>query len=411
MTWPPQRLGRIARLRVSNVDKISRDDEIPVRLCNYVDVYKNESITGELAFMQSTASHSQIANFGLRTGDTVFTKDSETADDIGVPAYVAHPVGNVVCGYHLAIATPDTSKVDTRYLYWAMSSTFIREQWTVLAAGVTRVGLRGDDIAKALVPLPPLDEQRRIADFLDNETARLDQLLEMRRRQEEHLNARYDAAVSTAIDDSSRSHGAVRLKYAGARITVGIVVTPAAWYVDDGGVPAVRGIDVSPGSIRTDDLVRISAEGDRAHPKSRLRAGDVLVVRTGKAGAACAVPDLLVGANAIDLLIIRPGRDLLPRYLEYIINSERTRRFVDEFSVGTIQSHFNVGTLGELPIPVLPLPLQAAVVQSLDVLGLHRTELVAAIGAQRELLAERRRALITAAVTGQLDVTTAGRGA
>jgi len=237
---------------------------------------------------------------------------------------------------------------DPRFLMYFLQSEASRQFFDANVRSVTRSHQRvePDVIARTPVPDIPLNEQRRIADFLDTETARLDRLLALRQRQEALLAEQHDAAMSAAIDEAGEGAVQLRLKHTGARVTVGIVVTPAAWYVDTGGVPAVRGVDVSPGRIRTENLVEISHEGDAEHAKSRLRSGDVVVVRTGKAGAACAVPDSLVGANAIDLLIVRPGARLMPRYLEHLINSEQTRRFVDEFSVGTIQSHFNVGTLG-----------------------------------------------------------------
>lgn len=73
--WETRRLGQIARIRVSNVDKKSVDGEHGIRLCNYVDVYKNDAITAELDFMPATATRTQIAAFALHAGDTVFTKD------------------------------------------------------------------------------------------------------------------------------------------------------------------------------------------------------------------------------------------------------------------------------------------------------------------------------------------------
>lgn len=301
---------------------------------------------------------------------------------------------------------------DPQFLMYFLQSEASRQFFDANVRSVTRSHQRvePDVIARTPVPDIPLDEQRRIADFLDTETTRLDRLLALRQRQEALLAEQHDAAMSAAIDEAGEGAVQLRLKHTGARVTVGIVVTPAAWYVDTGGVPAVRGVDVSPGRIRTENLVEISHEGDAEHAKSRLRSGDVVVVRTGKAGAACAVPDSLVGANAIDLLIVRPGARLMPRYLEHLINSEQTRRFVDEFSVGTIQSHFNVGTLGELPIRMLGHRGQSLVVKKLDALDERQRALVQAIASQRKRLAERRQALITAAVTGQFDVTTARGG-
>jgi len=300
---------------------------------------------------------------------------------------------------------------DAHYLAYLLSSELARQTLDSNVRSVTRSHQRVEPeiIARLSVPVISLEEQRRIADFLDTETARIDHLLTLRVQQEAALTAQHDAAITESIEHAILSTSArrARLKYSGARIAVGIVVTPAAWYVEAGGVPAVRGIDVSPGAINTQALIRISAEGHRRHPKSRLVAGAVVVVRTGKAGAACVVPPDLDGANAIDVLIIKPGPNLHSKYLEHILNSEQTRRFVDEFSVGTIQSHFNVATLSELPIPTLDFQHQVAVADHLESLAFRQELLLDAISSQRQVLAERRQTLITAAVTGEFNVTTA----
>ena len=85
--WPIQRLKRACHVFPSNVDKKSKDDEVAVRLCNYTDVYYNDTITESMDFMSATATVDQVAKFSLRAGDTLITKDSETADDIAVAAY------------------------------------------------------------------------------------------------------------------------------------------------------------------------------------------------------------------------------------------------------------------------------------------------------------------------------------
>jgi type I restriction enzyme S subunit len=74
--WDTRRLRHACEMRVSNVDKHTERGETPVRLCNYVDVYKNERIRGSLRFMSATASEDERIRFHLRTGDVVITKDS-----------------------------------------------------------------------------------------------------------------------------------------------------------------------------------------------------------------------------------------------------------------------------------------------------------------------------------------------
>src|SRR6266571_4556773 len=116
-SWHMKRLKYISSTRVSNVDKKS-EDEIAVRLCNYIDVYKNEFINEKIDFMKATATRKQIDAFELKKGDVILTKDSETPDDIGIPAYVdLEDTKNIVCGYHLAISTPDNSVLLGKYLF------------------------------------------------------------------------------------------------------------------------------------------------------------------------------------------------------------------------------------------------------------------------------------------------------
>ncbi|MEK8227329.1 hypothetical protein NKG05_16395 [Oerskovia sp. M15] len=83
-----------------------------MRLCNYTDVYRNDSITDSMTFMEATASPEQIERFRIRVGDTLITKDSETADDIGIPSYVRYEADDLICGYHLAIVRPDPGAAD-----------------------------------------------------------------------------------------------------------------------------------------------------------------------------------------------------------------------------------------------------------------------------------------------------------
>ena len=74
--WEVKRLKHACHVFPSNVDKKTYDDETPVELCNYTDVYYNEVITADMDFMAATASVDQIEKFSLRAGDTIITKDS-----------------------------------------------------------------------------------------------------------------------------------------------------------------------------------------------------------------------------------------------------------------------------------------------------------------------------------------------
>jgi len=175
--WVVRRLKHVAAISVSNVDKKTVEGETSVRLCNYTDVYYNESITSEISFMAATATAEQIVRFSLKSGDVLITKDSETPDDIAVPAYAPASLAGVLCGYHLAVIRADRGKIFPKFLYWSMASAPIRQGLGAEATGVTRFGLRIDAIANVRLQLPSLEGQRHIAGFLDAETARIEAIV------------------------------------------------------------------------------------------------------------------------------------------------------------------------------------------------------------------------------------------
>jgi type I restriction enzyme S subunit len=184
---------------VSNVDKVPADGEIPVRLCNYTDVYNNEFITLGLDFMQATATEAEIARFGLLVGDVVITKDSESWDDIGVPALVQETAGDLVCGYHLAVVRPRRQRMDGAFLFRCLQAKPVRIQLELAANGVTRFGIPKADIGATTVPVPPLIEQRAIADYLDRETAKIDALVAAKERLLAILAEKRRALITRAV--------------------------------------------------------------------------------------------------------------------------------------------------------------------------------------------------------------------
>ncbi|MFO7774043.1 MAG: NADAR domain-containing protein [Dehalococcoidia bacterium] len=171
--WEVRRLRTIVHALVSNVDKHTKEEETCIRLCNYTDVYKNERITQNLAFMSASASEEEIAYFALRLGDVIITKDSEDWNDIGVPSLVEYMADDLVCGYHLAILRPRAGILG-EYLLRALQSPIIASQFYVAANGVTRYGLSHVAIRNVLIPVPSLPEQNAIIRFINDAVENLD---------------------------------------------------------------------------------------------------------------------------------------------------------------------------------------------------------------------------------------------
>lgn len=164
--WHCTRIDNVADVLFSNVDKHTVDDEEPVGLCNYIDVYKNGRITRQLEFMEASAEKREIQRFRVQRGDVLSTKDSETPDDIAISALVDDDLPGVLCGYHLALMRPRSKNLYGPYLAWVHSSKQFRAQYEARAVGVTRFGLPQYAFRAARLPLPPLPEQKRIAAYL-----------------------------------------------------------------------------------------------------------------------------------------------------------------------------------------------------------------------------------------------------
>lgn len=196
---PVVRLKDVAQVELSNVDKKTEVDEIPVRLCNYVDVYNHDLITGALDFMEASASEEQIARLTLRAGDVILTKDSESPDDIAVPAYVPETLDGVVCGYHLAVARARPEYMLGKYLFWVLKSQAIRDQCSVAANGVTRYGLSLPAIGALRFPLPSIERQAELVERLDRAHERMKSLSHELTRTGALIEERKLAAVSSTL--------------------------------------------------------------------------------------------------------------------------------------------------------------------------------------------------------------------
>ena len=198
--WISKRLKFIADLKFSNVDKHSYEEEIPVRLCNYVDVYKNDYITNDMELMNATATENEIERFKVLKGDVIFTKDSEEASDIAVPTFVKEDLENVVCGYHLGLIRADETQVLSEYLFRSFQSKEINSYFEVRATGVTRVGLSLDDISSVKISFPKsIEEQQKIIEHIKTETKTIDTAIAKAEREIELIREYKEAMISEAV--------------------------------------------------------------------------------------------------------------------------------------------------------------------------------------------------------------------
>ena len=249
------------------------------------------------------------------------------------------------------------------------------------------------------VALPPVAEQRAIADYLDTETTRIDALITKKRRMIELLDERRRLVVSATLWESDWPK--VRLKYLCGVPTSGNR-EHGSFTPDDTGVPCLRGLNVRPGRLDLHNLLKISDADHFRLWATQLDPGDLVIVRSGLAGSAAVIPEDFGPCNCVDVVVVRRSDAIAPRLLEYLINSCEAQEQVTRHSAGALLTHFNAVDAGNLALPVPPLEVQPSILADLEKSSAHFSQITAALERQISLLAEHRQALITAAVTGEL---------
>ena len=182
------KLGDIAEIYISSIDKKSKEGEQSVRLCNFVDIYHNWAITKELVpnFMIASANDNNIKRFSLKKGYVAFTKDSETRDDIGIPAYIADNLDNTVLGYHCALAKPNADILSGKYLNAFLHSDYIKKYFELNATGS---GMRYTLSTETLNNIPILAPSLEMQEFIGNIFSDIDRKICLNRQINDNLEA------------------------------------------------------------------------------------------------------------------------------------------------------------------------------------------------------------------------------
>lgn len=423
-------LKAVASYEVSNVDKHSHSGELPVRLCNYTDVYKNDRITLDMDLMRATATQDEISKFHLEVDDVVITKDSETWNDIAVPALIAETDENLVCGYHLAILRANQEFLSGRYLMRAIQSRPVALQLELASTGVTRCGLPKGAIGSAKLPLPDLPTQNRIAAYLDSETARIDALVAEKERMLSLLEQKRAALISRAVTrglnpkaptrpsgldwlgEIPKHWNIRRVKYLIEALTQGSSPQASSLPAEANELGVLKLSAISRGRFHRSEnkALRITVD-EEIHPDS-LSAGDVLVTRSNtpsRVGDACCVPEDEPNLLIPDLVYrLRVKRHfVMPEFLvNYLLTaSARTEIISDARGSSGTMVKISQDHVSNWKIPVPPVEEQEAIITHIQAHQSRSAALQSALRDSIALLKERRSALISAAVTGRLTVT------
>ncbi|MBF0549289.1 MAG: restriction endonuclease subunit S [Deltaproteobacteria bacterium] len=420
--WKMAKLKRLAKVKLSNIDKKSNEEDLPVELCNYVDVYYNDRITSDIEFMKATARKDQVDSLSLKRGDVIITKDSETADDIAVPAYVPSSLLGVVCGYHLAHIRPYEGYINGNYLFRAFGSHGIRDQFEISANGVTRFGIGKYAIDNSMFLLPPTQEQVIIATYLDHKTAQIDDLIAKKRRLIELLTEERAAVINQAvtkgldpsvkmkdsglewIGEMTEGWGKMRLKWV-VKEKLKYGANEYSELIDPNFPRYIRITDFDEDGLLREDTFK-SLEPNIAKDYL-LDEGDILFARSGATvgktfqfknyeGKAC-FAGYLIKVTPNETVI---NSDFLYFYTKSIAY-ENWKNSI--FIQATIQ---NIGAdkYQNLEVPLPAIEEQSKIINYLNQIISRFDQTIAKTKKQIELLQEYRTTLISEVVTGKIDV-------
>jgi type I restriction enzyme, S subunit len=324
----------------------------------------------------------------------------------------------------LIVARPRLRQLAPAYLYWITQSPDFR-QWgegaMYGAGGQKRVP--DDFVLDYRAWLPPVPEQLAIATFLERETCKIDALVEEQRRLIELLSEKRGAVISQAVTkglnpkvrtkpsgvawlDDVPEHWQVRsISSISTKITNGYV-GPTRDVLVENGIRYLQSLHIKQNSINFDQPYFVTKEWSEAHSKSILAAGDVLIVQTGDIGQVAVVSPEFEGCNCHALIIVAPLLDAITgEWLSWVLNAPYGRHSLLSIQTGALHPHLNCGNVKDLFVPVPPVPEQVEIVRELERNLASLSELAERASDAIRLLQERRRAIISAAVTGKIDMS------
>lgn len=348
-------------------------------------------------------SSDRAAASTLQIGDVLMTEGGDI-DKLGRGAPWRGQLPNMLHQNHIFAVRPSEA-LDSEFLVYWLDGPVARTYFRTTAKQTTNLaGTNKWTLGNLPVPLPPVEDQKRTVALLDEQTSKIDTLIKEQRALIGMLRQRRVATIAEALDGYPMTH--LRRLVASERpMTYGILqcgepVDGGVTYI---GPSDITGEGVSPKRV---ELRTTAPEIASAYKRSVLAGGDVVVSIGPAYGKVAVVSDDLAGANLTRDAVrvaLRPGL-ADSRFVVWALLSRQTSEYWDYQIMGATFRRLNLGTLARTPIPLPPIDVQQRIAHHLDEQIAKIDKLIEETERFIELARERRAALITAAVTGQIDV-------
>jgi|LakMenEpi03Aug12_release.lakeMendotaPanAssembly.Ray.scaffolds.fasta_scaffold30738_5 type I restriction enzyme S subunit len=356
----------------------------------------------------------------VQVGDVLIAKDGST---LGTTNVVRHLPAPTTVNSSIAVLRPKP-ELNSSYCFRWITSSYLQSVIQSMKDGQGVPHLFQEDIRKFSVLLPPLSEQKTIAEFLDRETRKIDDLVAEQQQLIELLKEKRQAVISHAVTKGLNPHAPMKpsgIEWLGdvpegwevTRIgflccKIGSGKTPLGGgeaYVTE-GILFIRSQNVYDDGMHLDDVVYVSEETDAEQPWSRVVSGDILLNITGASlGRTCLVPDNFQAANVNQhVCILRLLSSTSRHFVSMVLKSSGMKAQFDAAQNGAAREGLNFAQISKLALAVPPAAEQTEILKFLDTELAKFDTLTTEAQHAIDLLQERRTALISAAVTGQIDV-------
>lgn len=340
--------------------------------------------------------------YGLAPGDVLVTEASGSRGRVGQTAQWTGRLRRVMFQNTLLRLRP-RSGTNSRFLYWWSRHAYGSGIYAQAAQGLGIWHLGAERLRGAPVPNCDPSQQVRIASFLDRQIRQLDQLIHSEAVLMDLARERFEAARERLLTFGDVEFMPLqRLTDPRRPIVYGIVQAGAEV---PNGIPYIKTGDL--GDLRPELLSRTSVEIDEAYRRARVAPGDLVIAMRASIGNLAVVPDDLHRANLTQgTARIAAHQHVDKNWLQHVLRTRLVQSQFDTLAVGSTFRTLNIWDLRRVSIPT-PTRDMIGTGRAVSQLEYQTNELQLRTQHKIDLLTERRQALITAAVTGQFDVTTA----
>lgn len=390
--WDFKKLGYISRFQ-NGVSKGAEFFGSGFPFINYGDVYKNESLPPTASGLVNSSQNDRFV-YSVKVGDILFTRTSETIEEIALSSVCEHEIPDAIFSGFLIRVRPQNETLNKKYSKYYFRAEFHRFYFVKEMNLVTRASLSQDLLHGLVTLLPPLPEQKTISSFLDRETQKIDLLIAKQEKLISLLEEKRQAMLFKAISDKKTQQ--LRLDHIAEFKARKIVRSAEYTYTPIGMFNRGRGFflkELTTGDDLGDSEFHLIKNGDLIFSGQFAWEGAV--------GLVSEIEDGCIASHRYPIITGKEGV-VNTAFLFAFFTSKFGDFLLDEHSRGSAGRNrpLNMNTLFKEKIPVPPLNLQAQIAD----LVIKERIMKRKVRKPIELLKEKRSALISAAVTGKIDV-------